>query len=59
VRIVGLFPDASHPPIIYPAAVTAAAVNPAAAAFLGYLQGPRAATVFRKYGFIVLPRPIR
>jgi molybdate transport system substrate-binding protein len=59
VRIVGLFPDASHPPIIYPAAVTAAAVNPAAAAFLGYLQGPQAAKVFRKYGFIVLPRPIR
>jgi molybdate transport system substrate-binding protein len=59
VRIVGLFPDASHPPIIYPAAVTAGAAHPEAAAFLGYLQGPRGAAVFRKYGFIVLPRPAR
>lgn len=59
VRIVGLFPDNSHPPIIYPAAVTANAANPAAAAFLDFLQGPQAAAVFRKYGFIVLPRRAR
>jgi molybdate transport system substrate-binding protein len=59
VRIVGLFPDASHPPIIYPAAVTSAAAHPEAAAFLGYLQGPQAAAVFRKYGFIVFPRPVK
>jgi molybdate transport system substrate-binding protein len=57
VRIVGLFPDDSHPPIIYPGAVTANAANPEAASFLGYLQGPEGAAVFRKYGFIVLPRP--
>ena len=59
VRIVGLFPDDSHPPIIYPGAVTANAANPEAASFLGYLQGPEGAAVFRKYGFIVLPRPGR
>ena len=57
VKIVGLFPDDSHPPIIYPGAVTANAANPEAASFLGYLQGPEGAAVFRKYGFIVLPRP--
>ena len=57
VRIVGLFPDSSHPPIIYPGAVTANAVNPEAASFLAFLQGPQGAAVFRKYGFVVLPRP--
>ncbi len=57
VRIVGLFPDDSHPPIIYPGAVTANAANPGAASFLGFLQGPEASAVFKKYGFIVLPRP--
>ena len=54
VRIVGLFPDASHPPIVYPAALVAASSNPGARAFLDYLRSPPAAALFRKYGFIVL-----
>lgn len=57
VRVVGVFPDASHPPIVYPGAVTTASRNPAAAAFLGFLQGPRAAAIFRRHGFGVLARP--
>lgn len=57
VRIVGLFPDSSHPPILYPAALVASSVNPDAAAYFKFLQGPEAAAAFRKYGFIVLPRP--
>jgi len=56
VRIVGLFPDASHPPIVYPAAVLTHATDPGAAAFLAFLSGPKAAAVFRRYGFIVLSR---
>ena len=56
VKIVGLFPDTSHPPIVYPGAVTAKSANPDGAAFLGFLQGPEASAIFRKYGFIVLPR---
>jgi molybdate transport system substrate-binding protein len=49
VRIVGLFPDGSHPPIVYPgAAITA---NPQGAAFLAWLHGPKGAAVFRTYGF--------
>jgi molybdate transport system substrate-binding protein len=59
VRIVGLFPDASHPPIIYPAALVKGATRPGDAAFLGFLQSPEAAAVFRQYGFVVLPRPNR
>ena len=56
VRIVGLFPDASHPPIVYPAALVAGGGNPQASAFLNFLGGPEARAVFKKYGFVVLPR---
>lgn len=56
VRIVGLFPDNTHPPIVYPAAVVASSKNPDAAKFLAYMSTPKAAAIFRKYGFVVLPR---
>lgn len=56
VRVVGLFPAGSHPAIVYPAALVAGSKNPDAARFLSFLSGPRAAAVFRKYGFTVLPR---
>ena len=55
VRIVGLFPDDSHPPIVYPIALVAASHNPAAGPFLAWLEGRQAAAIFRKYGFTVLP----
>ncbi|HEY5072347.1 MAG TPA: molybdate ABC transporter substrate-binding protein [Caulobacteraceae bacterium] len=55
VKIVGLFPDNSHPPIVYPAAVVTRSSNPQAGPFLSFLQGPRASAVFRRYGFIVSP----
>lgn len=56
VRIVSLFPDNTHPPIVYPAAVVASSKNPDAAKFLAYMSTPKAAAIFRKYGFVVLPR---
>ena len=56
VRIVGLLPDNSHPPIVYPAALIARVRNPGAAAFLSYLGSETAAVIFRRNGFIVLPR---
>jgi molybdate transport system substrate-binding protein len=59
VRIVGLFPDSSHPPIVYPAAIVAASKNAAARVFLDDLQSPREADVFRKAGFEVLKRQAR
>lgn len=55
VRIVGLFPDGSHPKIVYPAAVVASSKNPDAAKFLAFMRTPKAAAVFHKYGFTVLP----
>jgi molybdate transport system substrate-binding protein len=51
VRIVGLFPDAIHPPIIYPAATVAASRNPGNAEFMRFLQGREAVAVFHRYGF--------
>ena len=56
VRIIGLLPDDSHPPIVYPAAVVAASTNSSARAFLSFLESPAAMVLFRKYGFVVLPK---
>jgi molybdate transport system substrate-binding protein len=53
VKIVAVFPADSHPPIIYPVALTKKA-NEAAAAFLGYLKSPKAAPAFEAQGFTVL-----
>ena len=53
VRVVGMFPANSHPPIEYPAALTAAPRNPQdAGRLLGYLRSPEAAVIFRRHGFI-------
>jgi molybdate transport system substrate-binding protein len=53
VKIVGLFPEASHPKIVYPAAAVSKA--PGAAAFIGWLHSAKGAAVFKKYGFSALP----
>ena len=54
VKIVGTFPDSSHAPIIYPAAVTREARSPDAKAFLDYLKSAAARPAFEKQGFTVL-----
>lgn len=59
VRVVGVFPASSHPPIIYPGAVTARVRNSGASAFLAFLGGPGASAIFRRHGFGVLARPVR
>jgi molybdate transport system substrate-binding protein len=51
VRVVGVFPAASHAPIVYPAGLVGASRNPAASAYLGFLRGPQARAIFRRYGF--------
>jgi molybdate transport system substrate-binding protein len=53
VKVVGTFPEDSHPPITYPAALIAGKDSPAARAFLDFLKTPEAKTVFEKYGFAV------
>jgi molybdate transport system substrate-binding protein len=54
VKIVGFFPAETHPPIIYPIALTAGSTNPGAAAFLAYLESAKARPLFEKQGFTVL-----
>lgn len=53
VKIVGIFPDGSHPPILYPAALIKDA-KPEARGFLAYLSSPAARAVFERDGFTVL-----
>ncbi|MSP48205.1 MAG: molybdate ABC transporter substrate-binding protein [Alphaproteobacteria bacterium] len=54
VKILGVFPEATHPPIIYPVALTAGTANPGASAFLAYLKSPAARPLFVAQGFTVL-----
>jgi molybdate transport system substrate-binding protein len=54
VRIVDVFPASSHPPIVYPVALTAGA-TPAAAAFEAFLESDAAGEIFVRYGFERLP----
>ena len=56
VKIVGVFPADSHPPIAYPFALTATA-KPAAAQYLSFLRSQAAKAIFEKYGFSYLIRP--
>ncbi|HWA30270.1 MAG TPA: molybdate ABC transporter substrate-binding protein [Rhizomicrobium sp.] len=55
VHVVGIFPDTSHKPILYPVALIKDA-KPGAADFEKYLDGPAARAVFEKDGFTVLTR---
>jgi molybdate transport system substrate-binding protein len=54
VRIVDRFPPNTHPPIVYPIAVTRDAKNPAAAAYVAYLRSAVARPALRKQGFTTL-----
>jgi molybdate transport system substrate-binding protein len=56
VKIVGVFPEDSHPLIIYPVAMTKNA-RPDAAQYLAFLTTPEAKAVFERYGFRPLARP--
>jgi molybdate transport system substrate-binding protein len=56
VKIIGVFPEDSHPPIIYPVAMTKNA-KPDAAQYLAFLTTPEAKAVFERYGFRVLGKP--
>ena len=54
VKVVGVFPENSHAPIVYPVALTSAA-SPPARNFLAFLSGPQARAIFEKAGFTVHP----
>jgi molybdate transport system substrate-binding protein len=54
VKIVATFPEDSHPPIIYPAALTKDSSNADAKSFLDFLRSAKARAAFEKQGFSVL-----
>ena len=54
VKIVGTFPEETHPPIVYPVALTAASTHPDAPAFLAYLRSAKARPAFVEQGFTVI-----
>lgn len=55
VKVIGAFPADSHPPIVYPAALTATAKT-GATGYLEFLQSPAARALFEKRGFTFIGR---
>lgn len=53
VLTVGIFPDATHPRIIYPIAVISGSTSPDSGAYLDELKSPQASSIFRKQGFTI------
>ena len=51
VKIVGVFPETSHSPIVYPFAIVKGQASPGVQAYFRFLRGPEARTVFNRYGF--------
>ena len=62
VKVVGVFPESSHPPVIYPVAATLDTRNPQkhaqAARYLNFLRSGAAKAIFEKYGFSFLIKPV-
>ena len=56
VRVIGMFPEDTHPPITY---VLALSARPEAARFAEFLAGETARQIFARYGFIPLAVPGR
>jgi len=54
VRVVGVFPEDSHPPITYALALTVRA-RPEAARFADFLASEAARQIFTRHGFTTLP----
>ena len=55
VKIAGVFPEGSYPPVVYPVAATANA-KPDVAKYLQFLRGNEARAIFEKYGFSYLAK---
>jgi molybdate transport system substrate-binding protein len=56
VKVVGIFPEDSHDPIIYPVAATVTG-KPDVTSYLTFLRSAEAKAIFEKYGFVVLAKP--
>jgi molybdate transport system substrate-binding protein len=56
VKVVGIFPEATHSPIIYPVALVESSKNPDAARFSAYLSSKAAHKIWLEQGFAILPK---
>ena len=54
VKVIGVFPEDTHPPIVYPVGVIAESGNPDAVEFVKYLQSAEARRLFEAQGFAAL-----
>jgi molybdate transport system substrate-binding protein len=57
VKVIATFPDDLHEPIVYPVAATRTA-KPSAALYLTFLRSAAARSIFERYGFSVLVKPV-
>lgn len=51
VKVVGIFPAESHPPVRYPFAILSGRDRPEVKSFFAFLTSDEARRVYRKYGF--------
>lgn len=51
VRIVGVFPEDSHDPIVYPVAITQQSHHDEAGKYLAFVKSDAARAIFQKFGF--------
>lgn len=58
VKIIGTFPEDSHPPIIYPVGLTASTKDAEAGKFAACLKTDKAKAAFEKEGFSWLNQPM-
>jgi molybdate transport system substrate-binding protein len=58
LKVLATFPEDSHPPIIYPIAITRSSSNPAARSFFEFMRGGDAKGAFDKQGFTVLNKSV-
>jgi molybdate transport system substrate-binding protein len=54
VKVIDIFPEGTHPPIIYPIAIMASSTNADAPALLAYLKSSATQRVFKDQGFKIL-----
>ena len=56
VKVVDTFPEATHAPIVYPAAVVGASKNADAAAFLSFMRAQDATRILTQQGFSIIAK---
>jgi molybdate transport system substrate-binding protein len=58
VKIAGVFPDGSYPPVTYPVAATATSKNAVTPRYVTFTRSNAAKAIFEKYGFSFLIKPV-